>query len=299
MKPPLRRRVLRPAAALALLLLLTVVPLAAQKAAPRYVVIAPVANLYRSATEDADVVSQAICGSNVARLEKKRKWFRVRTADDYTGWVRAALLKKLDPGPYAAGGPVAEVTSLGANIYREMDVTKHAPLLRVPFETRLEITNPQADSSGRWLAVRLPDGRTGYLQSGDAGADPKALSAAETIALAKKFLGVTYTWGGTSSFGYDCSGFMQMLMRRRGVLLPRDAGQQAAWSGLMPVERPDLQPGDLLYFGAAAEKITHTGMYIGEGQFIHDTTRTQPMVQIGQLDEPHWTRLLVAIRRLK
>ncbi len=171
--------------------------------------------------------------------------------------------------------------------------------MTVPFDARLEVSNDQVDRAGRWLQVRLPDGRTGYVQAGDVTGESKALTIPETIALARQFLGVTYTWGGTSSFGYDCSGFMQMLVKHRGRLMPRDADMQAAWIGVVPVERKDLQPGDLLYFGSSPDKITHTGMYIGNGNFINDTTHTRPMVQIDNLDDPYWTKLLVAQRRLK
>jgi cell wall-associated NlpC family hydrolase len=90
-----------------------------------------------------------------------------------------------------------------------------------------------------------------------------------------------------------------MLVRSRGVIMPRDADKQAAWAGVIPVDRKDLQPGDLLFFGSSPQKITHTGMYIGDGQFIHDTTNGHPVVQISRLDDQPWTRLLVASRRLK
>ena len=80
---------------------------------------------------------------------------------------------------------------------------------------------------------------------------------------------------------------------------PRDADVQAAWQGVVAVKREDLQPGDLLFFGGAADRITHTGMYIGEGKFINATTWIRPVVQICNLGDPHWTRLLVACRRLK
>jgi len=65
------------------------------------------------------------------------------------------------------------------------------------------------------------------------------------------------------------------------------------------VDRKDLQPGDLLFFGSSAKHITHTGMYIGDGQFIHDTTHDHPGVQISRLDDQPWTRILVACRRVK
>jgi cell wall-associated NlpC family hydrolase len=81
--------------------------------------------------------------------------------------------------------------------------------------------------------------------------------------------------------------------------MPRDTDVQAAWSGMESVERKNLKSGDLLFFGDSAKKITHTGMYIGHGEFIHDTTNTHPMVQISKLDDAPWTKLLVAARRVK
>jgi cell wall-associated NlpC family hydrolase len=65
------------------------------------------------------------------------------------------------------------------------------------------------------------------------------------------------------------------------------------------VERKDLKAGDLLFFGSSEKDITHTGMYIGGGQFIHDTTNGHPVVQISRLDDQPWTHLLVACRRVK
>jgi SH3-like domain-containing protein len=265
-------------------------------ALPTAVVLQPVANMYSRPSTDADVVSQAIYGANVGILEQQDGWARIRTADDYSGWTP---LSALLPGkPYAAGGRVAEVRSLFAHIYRESSVTKHAPLVTVPFESRLEVAaEPKSDD--RWLQVRLPGDRAGWVQAGDVSLDPKPLSIAETLEFSKRFLGLPYTWGGTSSYGYDCSGFSQMLARRRGVTLPRDAQPQAEWSGAAAVDRPDLQPGDLLYFGASEKKITHTGIYLGDGKFINATTHLTPMVRIDDLNDAYWTKLLVAARRLK
>jgi cell wall-associated NlpC family hydrolase len=264
-------------------------------ALPNAVVLRPVANMHSRPSEDADVVSQAIYASNVGLIEQREGWARIRTADDYTGWTRLADLR---PGPVYAAGKYAEVTSLFAHIYREADVTKHAPVITVPFETRLEIASPPADGA-RWFSVRLPDDRAGWVQTGDVTFDSKPMSIPEMLALAKRFLGLPYTWGGTSSYGYDCSGFAQMLERRRGVNMPRDAQPQAEWTGLAPVKREELAPGDLLYFGSSEKRITHTGIYLGDGKFINATTYRTPMVRIDELADPHWARLLVAQRRVK
>ncbi|MFP5235542.1 MAG: NlpC/P60 family protein [Acidobacteriota bacterium] len=284
------------------LLIVATAPSAAQKSIPdaNLVVGVPVANMFRGPSADSDVVSQALYGTGVRLLEKRGEWYQIRTADDYTGWVQAADVGPLVSGsPYASNAQILHVTALSANVYREADVTKHAPLLRLPWEARIEAISGQHIANGRWIQVALLDGRTAWVQRGDVSTGYTTLSIPETVALARRFLGITYTWGGVSSFGFDCSGFTQMLVRQRGIEMPRDADVQAAWSGVAPVKREALQPGDLLYFGSSAAHITHTGMYIGNGEFIHDTTHDHPGVQISRLDDQPWTHLLVAARRIK
>lgn len=261
--------------------------------------------MYSGPSDKTDVVSQAIYGSDVNLVVARGEWSRIQTSDHYKGWVPSRQIRILLTGNgYAKSGPAVQVESLYANIYNEPDITKHKPVVTVPFETRLELV---ADAKAKdakpapegWLQVHLPDLRNAWVQAGDVTSDPKPLSIPESIDLAKRFLGIPYLWGGSSSFGFDCSGFTQMLLRVRGINMPRDADQQAAWNGVTPVERKHLQPGDLLFFGSSPKQITHTGMYIGDGQFIHDTTNDHPVVQISRLDDEPWTKLLVACRRVK
>jgi cell wall-associated NlpC family hydrolase len=294
------------------------------------VVVIPVANMYSHPTDQSDVVSQAIYGSNVTLLTARGEWCRIQTADHYKGWVPSRHIRLVQIGAgYATTGPTVRVESLFANIYREPDVTRHQPVITVPFETRLELIPDETPAGAQkstdrkaeakktdarpaearnaaanrrhdgWLQVRLPGKTAAWIQSSDVVTEPKPLSLADSIELAKRFLGLPYLWGGTSSFGFDCSGFTQMLLRARGFNMPRDADQQAAWTGLAAVERTDLQAGDLLFFGSSPRNITHTGMYIGDGQFIQATTNGHPVIQISRLDDQPWTRLLVASRRTK
>ena len=264
------------------------------------VVAVPVANLYSRASDDSDVVSQAIYGSDVKVLEEASGWAKVRTPDDYTGWMRLDVtLRGANGAPYATSVRTVQVNSLLANLYRETDVSAHRPLLSVPFETRLEVEKEGAGDDAGWLEVRLVDGQKAWIQDGDVNTNTRPLTIEESIALGKRFLGVTYLWGGRSSLGYDCSGFTQMLVRSRGINMPRDADLQAAWSGVIAVDRKHLRVGDLLFFGSAPDHITHTGMFIGHGEFIHDTTHGHPGVQISRLRDQPWTRLLVASRRVK
>lgn len=258
------------------------------------VVQVPVANLYSTPTEDADVVSQAFYSVAVEVLEEKGGWAKVRTPDRYQGWMRTSAYRA---GSYATGTKAATVKSLVAHLYREPSVTRHAPLLTVPFESRLEVVAEASDR--RWLQVRLVDDRSAWVQRGDLEFAPAPLSVAQMLALSKRFLGLPYTWGGTTAFGYDCSGFTQMLCRRRGIVMPRDADQQAVWEGLAPVPNDQPQAGDLLFFGPSRKRITHTGMMLEGGEFIHATTHLQPVLQMSRLDDPHWAKLLVCVRRPK
>jgi cell wall-associated NlpC family hydrolase len=283
------------------ILLLLAASALAQTAGPRGVVLVPVVNMYSAPSLDADVVSQAIYGVTVGIAEERPGWLRIRTPDDYLGWAPQTALRRLGEAEpaYAAGGRVAQVESLFAHLYRENSVTRHAPLLSVPFETALEvIAEPEADSR-RWLQVRLADDRQAWVQRGDLTLEPRVRSIPELIELSRKFLGLPYTWGGTSAYGFDCSGFTQMLCRRGGVLIPRDAKPQAHWEQMAKVERSELAPGDLLYFGPNLDKINHTGFYIGNGEFIHATTNTRPVVQVSRIGDDPWPRLFVAARRWK
>ena len=273
----------------------------AQKSLPNAdsVVAKPVINMLANPADNSDVTSQALYGTGVLTLEKRGEWTKIRTADEYTGWVRTTDLHAMESCCYGSEGQYVEVTALAANVYREPDVTSHAPLLLLPWESRLQIAPATSETSQRWLKVRLVDGQLAFVQKGDVGPAPSPLTIDEALKLARRFLGVTYTWGGVSSFGFDCSGFTQMIVRQRGIEMPRDAHVQAAWSGVTAVDRKDLQPGDLLFFGSSTAKITHTGMYLGNGEFIHDTTHGHPGVQISHLDDMPWTQLLVATRRVK
>jgi len=268
-------------------------------AGPSGVIVRPVANLHAEPVADSAVVSQAIFGTTVDFLEKRSGWVKVRTADGYSGWMDLAALLPYDPGDsqYASTGPVARIANLFANIYSEGDVTARPPLLTLPFEALLEVVSEPEKDERRWIEVRFPDGRLVWVQRGDVRLDLKPASATELILFARRFVGLPYLWGGTSTYGYDCSGFTQMLYRQMGVAIPRDSGPQARWEGFAPVERSALEPGDLLFFGKSEDKITHTGMHIGGAEFIHATAYRNPVVQVSRLDDPHWSTLLVACRR--
>jgi len=94
----------------------------------------------------------------------------------------------------------------------------------------------------------------------------------EIVAFAMQYLGTPYRFGGTTPSGFDCSGFMMYVLRNFGISVNRVSRDQAL-NGVH-VDRNALQPGDLVFFAASPgeSRITHVGMYIGGGQFIHAST---------------------------
>lgn len=91
----------------------------------------------------------------------------------------------------------------------------------------------------------------------------------EIVRTAETFIGVPYLWGGNSvETGFDCSGLTMTVYQLNGLDLPRHSGDQ--YEAGMPVAQGDLQPGDLVFFHTRGnEKISHVGIFIGEGTFIH------------------------------
>jgi cell wall-associated NlpC family hydrolase len=276
---------------------------AAADPARQAVVLGTVENMYSGASPDKGVVSQALLGQIVAILEAHDGFARIETPDGYAGWVPAsAVFEYPDPKAprYAASGMLAEVTSLMANLYRDPDVTKARPKMLAPLGARLEVVRPAEDPPKRWITVRLPTGETAYVQSGDvrlleAGTPRARGSEADLVATARRFSGVPYLWGGMSVHGLDCSGLTSRVYAVNGVDIPRDADLQFDDPRARAVDRADLRPGDLVFFGQT--KITHVGMYVGDGGFINATTHTRPDVHEESLDDPYWVALYRGARR--
>ena len=120
----------------------------------------------------------------------------------------------------------------------------------------------------------------------------------ELIEIAKEYLGIPYEWGGTTPEGFDCSGYLQYIHDKIGIELPRVAKDQAKAG--MPVSRSDLKAGDIIYFERTGHrenvKITHSGMYLGNDEFIHSSLTDG--VNIANLpDSSYWnSRYLGATR---
>jgi cell wall-associated NlpC family hydrolase len=95
--------------------------------------------------------------------------------------------------------------------------------------------------------------------------------------------------------GLDCSGFVSRVYFVNGVDLLRDADMQFDDPRGLPVDKDDLRPGDLLFFGK--ESVTHVGLYEGDGRFIHATTHETPVVQESRFADAPWPGLFRGARR--
>jgi N-acetylmuramoyl-L-alanine amidase len=122
--------------------------------------------------------------------------------------------------------------------------------------------------------------------------------AHQIVANAKQYLGVRYTWGGTSaSTGFDCSGFVYTVYKSVGITLNRASRDQIR-NGTI-VSKNDLQPGDLVFFATGGgSRISHVGIYIGGGDFIHSSTSNRRGVIVSSLSETYYARTYVNACRI-
>jgi hypothetical protein len=133
------------------------------------------------------------------------------------------------------------------------------------------------------------------------GGRPLALSDA-VVATATGAMGRPYEWGGTGTNGggFDCSGLIQYAYARHGVALPRTSRDQAKEGREVSRDPDELRPGDLLTFASTGGRVTHVGLYVGEGKFIHSASRGVHISLLSEAD-PYgrwWYKRWVGVRRI-
>ena len=115
---------------------------------------------------------------------------------------------------------------------------------------------------------------------------------------AKYFKGGRYVWGGTTPEGFDCSGYVQYLYKKHHINLPRTAWEQSKKG--QQIERDELQKGDLLFFLTDKKRgipITHVGIYLGNGKFIHAASKKKGII-ISPLTHGSYAETFVSARRI-
>jgi cell wall-associated NlpC family hydrolase len=155
---------------------------------------------------------------------------------------------------------------------------------------------PKRDDLGLFL---LENGMVARL-----GEQAKAAStalgdrASELVVSAMGFLGVPYKRGGNSfEHGLDCSGFVKLIYEQTaGLVLPRRSAEQAA--ATQPIDRSELQPGDLVFFNTLRSAFSHVGIYVGDNKFIH-SPRSGAVVRVEDMSVPYWNQRFDGARRVE
>ena len=133
--------------------------------------------------------------------------------------------------------------------------------------------------------------RSGAKRSGD-GSPAASSRGSRAAAIAQRYLGIPYRWGGASPrTGFDCSGFVMYVYAQVGVSLPHNAAAQYRYG--RAVSRSELRAGDLVFF----DRLGHNGIYLGGGRFIH-SPHPGDVVKISSLRESWYARTWVGARRL-
>lgn len=241
-----------------------------------------VTNLRSGPGHAAELVSQALMGTPLKLLQYTDGWYRVQTPDQYIGWMEGSGIQRFSETE------LSQWKQADRYVFRRIS----GNAFESPAEGSLEVSDlvlgdlfvVEAEVSG-FLKMQTPDGRTGYVRKSDCLSWSEWTSrkpdAAALIAVARKMLGMPYLWGGTSTKSVDCSGLTKTAYFSQGIILARDASQQARYG-----EHPDfsdfhnLQPSDLLFFGRNAQHITHVALYMGDGKYIHSSG----LIRINSLD---------------
>ena len=281
------------------------------------VVTLSVANNRKEPGHSSELMTQMLMGTPVELLKKERGYYLVRSPDQYISYVDQGALAVMDAAAFADWKNARKLVYQAdyGYSYTAPDVKS----LRVSDLVNGDIFKLLAKEKG-FYKISYPDQRIAYIPVKEAGdyhqwvARPNP-NAAQILSTAKTLMGVPYLWGGTSIKGVDCSGFTKTSYFLNGIILPRDASQQALVGEVVDIYEADsvslakciknLLPGDLLFFAAAKGKmpnprVTHTAIYMGNGQFI----QSAGMVRINSIDpaapdyETFYSRTLVSARRM-
>lgn len=123
----------------------------------------------------------------------------------------------------------------------------------------------------------------------------RAIKKAKVAQTAKSYYGVPYVWGGTSSSGFDCSGFTHYVFLKNDIVIPRVSADQY-YAGTW-VNRSQLQIGDMVFFTTYKPGPSHVGIYIGNNKFIHASSGAEK-VTISDLDNPYYKQRYIGAKRV-
>lgn len=262
----------------------------------------------------AEMATQSILGTPVRILKKERGYYFVRTPDNYLSYTESAGITPMNEAEFEAWQAAEKIiyTDIYGQAYSEASETS-LPVSDLVSGNILQLLG-QSDG---FYKVSFPDKRIAYIPV--KRAQPFAQwqrrpnpDAEQILKSARKMLGVPYLWGGTSTKGVDCSGFTKTSFFLNGIVLPRDASQQALVGEKVDIYEADtvnigkslknLKPGDLLFFASDKKtlRVTHTALYIGNGEFIQAAglVRINSMISSANNYADFQSRTLVSARRM-
>jgi len=259
-------------------------------------------------SHSSEMDTQTLMGMPMRILEKRGSWWRVVTPEGYISWsnVGVQAMTKEEYDVWNKANKIVITTHY--TLFREQASATSA-VVRDGIWGNIVLTTGE---QGAYYKVMLPDGKPAFVPKSDAQKYDEWLkqcnpTAVNLVATAKQFKGFPYLWGGTSIKGIDCSGFIKSCFYLNGVIIPRDASQQARVGEEIDISNgfDNLQPADLLFFGSKAtdrspERITHVGMYIGNNQFIHSNSSNASVTIDGMIEgQPNYTTTTRSLIRAK
>ncbi len=240
-----------------------------------------VANLRAEPRHSSELITQALLGTPVKILKVKGSWYKIQTPDKYISWVDGAGISPITQKEFVEWKLSKRVIFKGDNGFVYKTNSFKLPVSDVTMGNILEKTGQNNFA----IQVRFPDGRTGFspIKNWVDFKTFKTNTIPDTTTLKKMALqmnGRPYLWGGTSARAMDCSGFVKTLFFMNGLILPRDATQQARYGDPIDTKTnfDNVVTGDLLFFGKAAtansaEKITHVALSLGKTEYIYEAGR--------------------------
>ena len=240
-----------------------------------------VANLRSTPRHSAELITQALLGTPVKILKVNGSWYQIQTPDKYISWVDGAGIQPITQkqlGTWKLSKRIIYTADNGL-IYKTNQF--QSPISDVTMGNILQETG----RNYKTIKVRLPDGRTGYTEQKNwvdfnRFKNNTTPDSTKIKQMAVQWNGRPYLWGGTSVRAMDCSGFVKTLYFMSGIILPRDATQQARYGELINTEKNfnNVVTGDLLFFGnketkESAERITHVALSFGGTEYINEAGR--------------------------
>ncbi|MCM1033790.1 MAG: C40 family peptidase [Odoribacter sp.] len=245
----------------------------------------PVASLRTRAAHAGEMATQAVMGTPVRILENRNGWMRVQTPDGYIAYVPDSSIAPLSEEEFDAwrtnDSRLVATNLWQSHAFYTPDASEPRDVVTdIVLGTIVTPDTNHSPSNGR-TPVILPDGRNAWVNTAEftpvrTWAD-QSFNIKKILDTAYSLEGSPYLWGGTSVKSVDCSGLVKVSYLNNGIILRRDASQQAlTGKRLEASEWPSYQAGDLMFFGnKSTGRITHVAIYDHDGMYIHSSGRVK------------------------